>query len=554
MPIALLPRVRGSANAPADVLAELAAAVLTVGVDGEIDFSNSSADALFAPVRPVGLNLRNLLGLSGGSDDGKLADAAATGAVSAPIRIALSDGRTLDGRSRPLPSGGTVVTLLDVTCHVHTTERDATDTLTGLASRGGLNARLVELAARSQRKGSSFAVICLGLDRFKTVNDAFGNPVGDALLTRVAARLRGAARETDIVARLNEDEFAIIQSDAPQPQAAAILAKRLMDLVERSYVVSGHVVNIGAQVGIAIAPDDSEDAGKLMKYANLALHRAKSTPGGGVRFFQASMDVEMQARRLLEADLRAALALEQFELAYQPQFRLEPHALVGFEALLRWTHPTRGAVLPSAFIPLAEEVGLIVPIGAWVLRAACQEAARWPRPVSVAVNISPVQFCDNALVQTVTSALTASGLDPALLELEITEGVLLDDTDAVLRQLNALKALGVRIALDDFGTGYASMSYLQKFPFDKIKIDQSFVRGADHSAQCLAIVRAVTTLSASLGVTTIAEGVETPGQLARIKAEGCNEVQGYLTGSPLSAAGAGKLFGTAPTNPPDKPS
>jgi EAL domain-containing protein (putative c-di-GMP-specific phosphodiesterase class I) len=254
------------------------------------------------------------------------------------------------------------------------------------------------------------------------------------------------------------------------------------------------------------------------------------------------MDTELQTRRLLEIDLRRAIELDQFEVAYQPQFQLEPEALIGFEALVRWRHPTRGYVSPGDFVPIAEEIGLIAPIGEWVLRAACRAAAAWPAPLSVAVNVSPLQFRNPGLVAAVAAALETSRLDPARLELEITEGALLDNTETVLRVLHALKAMGVKISMDDFGTGYSSLSYLQKFPFDQIKIDQIFVRGSDGSADSRAIVRAVTALGASLGMRTIAEGVETPQQLARIRADGCDSVQGYLTGRPMDAAAVATLL------------
>jgi len=294
---------------------------------------------------------------------------------------------------------------------------------------------------------------------------------------------------------------------------------------------------------VAIAPDDGDDAGTLFKRAELALSRARADGGASSRFFRAGMEAEVQARMLLEVDLSAALALRQFELAYQPQVRLEPYELAGFEVLLRWRSPARGMVSPGEFIPIAEASGLIVHIGGWVLRTACLDAAAWQRPLSVAVNVSPLQFRGAGLVQAVTSALSEAGLDPARLELEITEGALLDNTDTVLQQLHALKALGVRVSMDDFGTGYSSLSYLLKFPFDKIKIDQSFVRGTEHDANCSTIIRAVTALGASLGITTIAEGIETPEQLARLQAAGCQLVQGYLTGRPAPAAAAAALAG-----------
>jgi diguanylate cyclase (GGDEF)-like protein len=533
---------RTSSGGIADALIALATGVLTVDTDRLITFANPSAKALFAPLDPVGLGIGSLFGLAGASNGGELAAAVESGIASRPTRIGLADGRTLDGRSRPLPSGGAVVTLLDVTGYLHDAETAGRDALTGLASRAKLHHRLVELLAQSQRSGTSLGVICVDLNRFNAVNDTLGRAVGDALLVKVAERLRGAACQTDMVARLGGDEFAILQAHSQQPQAAEALARRLVDLIGRSYVVAGHAVNIDASVGVALSPGDGDSADTLLKNSALALHRAKTERHGEVRFFQTGMDAERQARRRLEIELRRALALKQLELAYQPQIQLASGAVVGFEALLRWRSPERGLVSPAEFIPVAEEIGLISQIGEFVLRTACREAASWPRPVSIAVNVSPVQFLGTDLVQTVTSALSAASLDPARLDLEITEGALLGNTATVLQALHAFKALGVRISMDDFGTGYSSLGYLQKFPFDKIKIDQSFVRGSDSRADGAAIVRAVAALGLSLGMKTTAEGVETPDQLARMQIAGCSEVQGYLTGRPMPGSDVAALL------------
>ena len=373
------------------------------------------------------------------------------------------------------------------------------------------------------------------------MNDTLGHPIGDALLRRVAERLVKAARRDDLVARLGGDEFAIVQVGAGQPEAAEALAGRLVDLVGRAYVVDGHMLNIGCSVGVALAPEDGDDPDTLLKNADLALYRAKADGRGVFRFFKPDMDAKMQARRSLELDLRRALALKEFDLAYQPQVSAHDGRVTGFEALLRWRHPERGQISPADFIPLAEEIGLINPIGEWVLRSACAEAARWPSDVSLAVNLSPVQFRGAKLASVVTNALAQSGLPAERLELEITEGALLDNTDTVLNMLNTLRSLGVRISMDDFGTGYSSLSYLQKFPFTKIKIDQSFVRSMDESPDCSAIVRAVIALGRSLGMKTTAEGVETEAQRDRIRAEGCTEIQGYLTGRPMTAEAAAAL-------------
>ena len=415
------------------------------------------------------------------------------------------------------------------------------DALTGLAGREELRRRIAAQLGGAQRGGAGFAVLCVDLDRFKAVNDTLGHPIGDALLRRVAERLVKAARRDDLVARLGGDEFAIVQVGAGQPEAAEALAGRLVDLVGRAYVVDGHMLNIGCSVGVALAPEDGDDPDTLLKNADLALYRAKADGRGVFRFFKPDMDAKMQARRSLELDLRRALALKEFDLAYQPQVSAHDGRVTGFEALLRWRHPERGQISPADFIPLAEEIGLINPIGEWVLRSACAEAARWPSDVSLAVNLSPVQFRGAKLASVVTNALAQSGLPAERLELEITEGALLDNTDTVLNMLNTLRSLGVRISMDDFGTGYSSLSYLQKFPFPKIKIDQSFVRSMDESPDCSAIVRAVIALGRSLGMKTTAEGVETEAQRDRIRAEGCTEIQGYLTGRPMTAEAAAAL-------------
>ena len=536
------PLVFIATDGPTDAFAALSAGILIVDSDGQVTFANSSAEAFFYPLYPVGLGFRGLLSLAGTFNANELTRAVERGVASSSIRIGLPDGRTLDGQSRPLPAGGAVITLIDVTAYVQEAELAARDTLTGLANRASLNKRLTEVLASSGRDSPSVAVVCIDLDRFKTVNDTLGHAVGDALLTKVAERLRSVSREGDMVARLGGDEFAILQVDGRQPQAAEALAARLVDLIGRSYLVDDHMLNIGASVGIAVSRVHGDDADSLLQHADLALYRAKVDGRGRFRFFQQGMDAEMQVRRLLEIDLRRALALKEFELVYQPQINLDSGTLVGFEALLRWRSPTRGLVSPAEFIPLAEEIGLIASIGEWVLLTACREAASWSRPVSIAVNVSPMQFRGTELAKVVTSTLAATGLLPSRLELEITEGALLDNTTKVLQVLHDLKALGVRVSMDDFGTGYSSLSYLQKFPFDKIKIDQSFVRGSDDSTDANAIVRAVAALGASLGIMTTAEGVETDEQLARMRAGGCTEVQGYLTGRPIPAGEAAALL------------
>jgi diguanylate cyclase (GGDEF)-like protein len=526
-------------------LPEMATAVLILDEDRQVEYVNASAETLFVPVDPVGCTLPALFASCeaiGGDDLFAAADAQEP---PAPVRLRLADDRLLDCTLRPLSGGGFVLSMDDVTTYVRNAELAERDPLTGLANRKAFRDRLVERLAGADRTGQATAVLYVDLDRFKAVNDTLGHPVGDALLRKVADRFRSTLREGDIVARIGGDEFAIIQADAPQPAAATALATRLVDLIGRAYAVDGQMLHIGASVGIAIAPDNGDVPDTLLKNADLALYRAKAEGRSCYRFFEPGMDERMQARRSMEIDLRRALALKQLDLVYQPQFDLASNAIVGFEALIRWHHPTRGIVPPGDFIPLAEEIGVISAIGEWVLRTACKEAATWPVPVAIAVNLSPVQLRGNKLVETVVSALAQAHLPADRLELEITEGALLDNTDGVLDILNRLRALGVAVSMDDFGTGYSSLGYLQRFPFDKIKIDQCFIRDIDAHTDRQAIVRAITSLAATLGMKTIAEGVETPGELACIRAEGCDQVQGFLTGRPVTADATKELLDPA---------
>jgi diguanylate cyclase (GGDEF)-like protein len=386
------------------------------------------------------------------------------------------------------------------------------------------------------KRGVQLAVFCLDLDQFKDVNDALGHRVGDLLLQSVADRLRQCIRDADMVARLGGDEFAIVQVDATQPTDATSLASRLIEAINAPYELDSNQVVVGLSIGIALAPNDGLDPDQLLRNADMALYRAKADGRGLYRFFEPEMDARMQARRRLEIDLRKAIANSEFELFYQPLVDMQTEHVTGFEALIRWHHPERGLVSPVDFIAVAEETGLIVPLGDWVLRQACAEAATWPGAVKVAVNLSPIQFKNKNLLLSVVSALAASGLSPSRLELEITEAVLLQETDATLAILHELRGLGVRISMDDFGTGYSSLGYLRKFPFDKIKIDRSFIFDMSDHDDSLAIVRAVIAMGNSLGIATTAEGVETRGQFKQLKLEGCTEVQGYLFSPPKPAA------------------
>lgn len=422
------------------------------------------------------------------------------------------------------------------------------DPLTDLPNRVLFQKHLSDALARRARKGDQLAVHFIDLDRFKTVNDTLGHPLGDALLREAAERLRSCVREGDTVARLGGDEFAVVQTGLSDMAGATRLAGRVVEAMAAPFDLQGHQVVIGASVGVAAAPSDGEDADELLKKADMALYRAKADGRGAFHFFERAMDEQLQARRALELDLRRALQAGEFELFYQPLYNLGDERVTGCEALLRWRHPDRGMVSPADFIPLAEEIGLIVPLGEWVLRAACAEAAKWPAHVRLAVNLSPAQFRDRGLVRTVVSALATSGLAAQRLELEITESVLLQDSVANMSMLHDLKALGVRISMDDFGTGYSSLSYLRSFPFDKIKIDQTFVRDILDDSDAMAIIKAVLDLGASMGIVTTAEGVETLEQLNALRGQGCAEIQGYFISRPAPASEIARLLGITETS------
>ncbi|NJM66021.1 MAG: EAL domain-containing protein [Acaryochloris sp. RU_4_1] len=410
------------------------------------------------------------------------------------------------------------------------------DSLTGLVNRQEFEQRVTQALDVAILENQSHGLCYLDLDQFKHVNDTLGHPTGDKLLKMVADRLQLIVRGMDTVARMGGDEFALVLADTAHPSDVDAVAKRIIDVVSEPYEINGRQVIIGTSVGIAIGrtsrgllPD------QLIRNADVALYTAKREGRGTFSLFKPEMDALVKARGALEYDLRKALPAGQFELHYQPLINLANNGISGFEALIRWRHPEKGLVQPGMFVPLAEEIGLIVPIGEWVVREACRMAAQWPGSLKVAVNISPAHFCDTALVQTVVDALAASGLAPNRLELEITETNLLQNSVATLSALHQLRDIGVRIAMDDFGTGYSSLSYLQSFPFDKIKIDRSFVEKIAEDANSLNIVRAVAALAKGLGMASTAEGVETKEQLAKIKAEGYTEIQGYLVSRPVPA-------------------
>ena len=420
------------------------------------------------------------------------------------------------------------------------------DALTGLANRHQFNAALDRRFAARGDADATFALLMLDLDRFKLVNDMLGHGMGDALLQRVAGRLRRAVRAEDLVARLGGDEFAILKAGGTDLSAIHAVAERVIDILARPFLIDGHVLDIGTSVGIALAPSDGARADLLVRNADLALYGAKEEGRGRYRMFEANMNARIQARRSLELDLRRALVRQEFELYYQPQVDARTGGYDGAEALIRWHHPERGVVSPADFIPLAEDTGLIGALGEWVLRAACTEALSWPAHLTVAVNLSPVQFRDARLAITIRNILAETRFPPARLELEITEGSLLQDEQRTLAILRELRALGIRISMDDFGTGYSSLSYLRSFPFDKIKIDQSFVRRTPDDKDSAAIVRAIAMLGTSLGMKTTAEGVETDAQSSFIAGEGCDQLQGYLISRPVPAKQVQALFATAP--------
>jgi diguanylate cyclase (GGDEF)-like protein/PAS domain S-box-containing protein len=402
------------------------------------------------------------------------------------------------------------------------------DGLTGLPNRNLLRQQMDDMLMHRRRSGGQVAVLVLGLDNFKSVNDTLGHGTGDKLLRGVAKRLRSVLPEEDTIARLNSDEFAIVQTGERRPEDAALLAKRLLEAIGEPFVFDGHSVVIGATIGIAMAPGDGDDSEKLLKNADMAVSRAKTETRGTFSFFETGMDARAQSRRKIEIDLRDAIQNDVLRPYYQPLVDLASGRITGFEALVRWPHAERGMISPAEFIPVAEETGLINALGGLMLRRACVDAASWPDDVRIAVNLSPAQFRIGNLLSVVMDALKQSGLPAKRLELEITETLLLEKSSQVLATLHALRALGVRISMDDFGTGYSSLSYLRSFPFDKIKIDQSFVRGLAANRDAQAIIRAIVSLGKGLGVIITAEGVETEAELSCLRAEGCDEGQGFL--------------------------
>ncbi len=457
---------------------------------------------------------------------------AETGSFTMPTQ----NGRTLDLTFQPMANGGSVVLIEDITERREAEARirhlARYDSLTGLPNRLHLRERMEGALVAAGSNAS--AVLFVDLDQFKQVNDTLGHPRGDLLLRAVADRLKHLVRESDIVARFGGDEFVVVQTPTAGPEEAATLARRVVAALSETYEIDGHQVVIGATIGIAMAPRDATGADHLLKNADMALYWAKNDQRGTWRFFEPSMDVRAQQRRGLELDLRNALANGSFEIYYQPLFDLKTMKITTCEALLRWQHPLRGMISPTEFIPIAEEMGLIVEIGNWVLRQACQTCATWPGDVRVAVNLSANQFRRGNVTGTVREVLAATGLDPSRLEIEITESVLFQDTRATRLILRQLRDLGVRISLDDFGTGYSSLSYLHGLPLNKVKIDRLFLEGLEAGGRALILLRGVARLSADLGLTVTVEGIETEEQLAIVSAEdSINEVQGFLFSVPV---------------------
>jgi diguanylate cyclase (GGDEF)-like protein len=462
------------------------------------------------------------------------------------ILLPIKGGRILMITSRRMLDGSSVILVEDVTVQKAAEARISRlahyDSLTDLPNRVSFRDEVTRLLANTAEERSC-ALLFVDLDEFKQVNDTLGHPSGDELLKQVAARLRAIVGERQLIARLGGDEFVVLLAPLSDPAGAAAVAQRIVHDVSVPYQVDGHIIIIGASVGIALAPADAADADTLLKNADLALYRAKFDGRGCFRFFEVEMDLMMREKRALETDLRHALKGGEFAVHYQPMINLKTGGIAGCEALIRWFHPQRGPVPPGEFIPMAEEMGLVVEIGEWVLLTACREATHWPAETRISVNLSPAQFRHGGLVETVSRALATSGLPPHRLVLEITESTLLRDTDAVLNTLNDIRALGASIALDDFGTGYSSLSYLRKFPLQAVKIDRSFLVGIETNRKQKILLRGIARLCGELGVKVVIEGVETSDQLDVIASNPEIEfAQGYMFAKPAAAVHVRRLM------------
>ena len=442
----------------------------------------------------------------------------------------LRDGRIIQVSNQPLAGGGFVDLQEDITEKRRAEQKIAWlalhDGLTEVANRVHFREQLTR-ALEKRKPGEIIALHLVDLDKFKSINDGHGHPIGDELLRSVAGRLRATVRAPDLLGRLGGDEFAVLQRNALRDSDAERLAARLLRAVEQPHEVRGQKLHVHGALGIALAPKNGTTADDLLKNAAVALHKSKSRGGNGLAFFEPEEDQKIRERQRLEADLRYALDRGELALHYQPIINLKSRSVTSFEALMRWNHPSRGLIGPTEFIPIAEQTGLIVPIGEWALERACRDAASWAEPTKVTVNLSSVQFEGSRLVAATERALQLSGLDPRRLEIEVTETVLLRDVPNTQAILGRMQELGVQVALDDFGTAFASLSYLQNFPFNKIKIDRSFVRGMPERADCLAIVRAVAALARNLHIASVAEGIETLDHFMCITQAGCDEVQGF---------------------------
>jgi diguanylate cyclase (GGDEF)-like protein len=468
------------------------------------------------------------------------------GEAQGDLTIENGEGRTLELTFHPLENGGEVVLFQDVTERKNAEAKISYlahyDALTGLPNRTFFREQMDRTLAFTRRRGHC-ALLFIDLDQFKHVNDTLGHRCGDEVLAAVADRLRGLVRESDIVARFGGDEFVILQAPVTRREEIDALAKRIVEAIAMPYEIDVHQIVIGASIGIALAPADGDNADVLLKNADMALYRAKAEGRAEWRFFEPEMDAQAQARRSLELDLRDAVASGAFEVYYQPLINLKTHRIGTCEALLRWPHASRGMVSPAEFIPVAEEMGLIVEIGNWVLHQACAECMKWPANVSVAVNLSPIQFRRGDVVAVVRHALATSGLRPERLEIEITESSLLEDTETTRAALQELRAFGVRISLDDFGTGHSSLSYLHNFPLHKVKIDRSFLQGIESSKRLLTLLGGVARLSAELGMSVVVEGIETEEQLALVAREKTiDEAQGYLFSPAIPSSSIRKLL------------
>jgi len=454
--------------------------------------------------------------------------------------IALNDGSIIQVARCGLADGGTLLTCEDVTERTIAQERVAHlarhDFLTDLPNRNMLQQFIEDALASSARTGEKLAVLCLDLDKFKNVNDTLGHAVGDKILRQVAQRITGVCRDGDLVSRIGGDEFIVVEVGVTSRTDPENLADRIIKSLVEPFEIEGKELRTGTSIGIAMAPDNSTDAETLLKYADTALYAAKSQGGGRRAFFEKSLQTKLDARQKLEIELKSANFDDEFYIEYQPQVETRSCRIKGVEALLRWNSPRCGFVSPAEFIPVAEETGMIGRLGEWALKKACADATQWPDDISLAVNVSPIQFTGNNFVAMLSSALAETGLPPHRIELEITESLFLAEDEATLQAMTALKATGIRIALDDFGTGYSALSYIHKFPIDKIKIDRSFVFGLENErTQNLEIVRAIVAMADSLGIETLAEGVETPVQLTLVTAAGCRQVQGFLFSRSVSA-------------------